>query len=62
MNRRLLIRELTAKGCVLLRHGGRHDLYFNPSNGRQAPIPRHSEIKETLCRVIRKQLGLKDLA
>ena len=58
MNRRAFIRELVRMGCVLLRHGARHDLYFNPANGRQAPIPRHSEIKETLCQMIRKQLGL----
>jgi len=58
MNRRTLIRELAAQGCVLLRHGSRHDVYLNPANGRQAPIPRHSEIKNTLCRLIRKQLGL----
>jgi hypothetical protein len=53
-----LIRELAASGCVLLRHGSRHDLYLNPVNGRQAPIPRHGEIKESLVRLIRKQLGL----
>jgi hypothetical protein len=58
MNRRALIRELAAQGCVLLRHGSRHDLYLNPANGRQAPIPRHNEIKDSLCRMIRKQLGL----
>ena len=27
-------------------------------HGRQAPIPRHGEIKESLVRLIRKQLGL----
>jgi len=58
MNRRALIRELAAKGCVLLRHGSRHDVYLNPANGRQAPIPRHGEVKESLVRLIRKQLGV----
>ena len=58
MNRRALIRELAANGCVLLRHGSRHDLYLNPVNGRQAPIPRHGEVKDSLVRLIRKQLGL----
>jgi len=58
MNRRALIRELTARGCVLLRHGSRHDVYLNPANGRQAPIPRHNEVQESLCRLIRKQLGI----
>jgi mRNA interferase HicA len=58
MNRRALIRELAAHGCVLLRHGSKHDVYLNPANGRQAPIPRHNEVKDSLCRMIRKQLGL----
>jgi len=58
VKRQVLIRELEAAGCVLVRHGGRHDLYRNPTNGRQAPVPRHREIAETLCDVIRKQLGL----
>ena len=40
MKRQALIRELTAAGCVLQRHGKRHDIYRNPANGRQAPVPR----------------------
>lgn len=58
MNRRLFLRELAASGCVLLRHGARHDVYFNPVNGRHAPVPRHNEIKTSLCQLIRKQLGV----
>jgi len=49
-----------AWGCELVRHGSRHDIYTNPVNGRRAPVPRHSEIKESLCRLIRKQLALPD--
>jgi len=56
---REFLRELVAAGCYLKRHGGRHDLYTNPKNGKVAPVPRHSEIKDTLANVIRKQLGLK---
>lgn len=44
---------------MLHRHGGRRDLFLNPKNGRKAPVPRHGEIKESLCRVIRKQLDLE---
>ncbi len=58
MKRRELIRELEAAGCVLLRHGRRHDLYRNPVNGQQAPVPRHTEIADSLCALIRRQLGL----
>jgi mRNA interferase HicA len=58
MKRRDFIRELEQAGCEFVRHGSRHDLYRNPANGNRAPVPRHREIKETLCRQIRKQLGL----
>ncbi|MEW6102973.1 MAG: type II toxin-antitoxin system HicA family toxin [bacterium] len=58
MKRYDFIRELVDKGCYLKRHGAKHDIYVNPKQGKKAPIPRHLEIKESLCRLIRKQLGL----
>ncbi|HSQ08240.1 MAG TPA: type II toxin-antitoxin system HicA family toxin [Chromatiaceae bacterium] len=58
MKRGTFIRELVDAGCYLSRHGKRHDLYVNPSNGKQAPVPRHSELKDSLCLLIRKQLGI----
>lgn len=59
MKRSAFLREVAQKGCVLHRHDGRLDLYLNPANGRKAPVPRHDEIKDSLCRVIRKQLDLE---
>jgi len=53
-----LIRQLRASGCVLLRHGGRHDIYFNPETGQKQPVPRHREIDEALAKHIRKFLGI----
>ncbi len=58
MKRSELIRELTEAGCVLLRHGARHDVYQNPATGRKQPVPRHSEIDEHLARHIKKHLGV----
>ncbi len=58
MKRKRFIQELEAAGCVFQRHGGNYDLFMNPKNGRKAPVPRHQEIKDTLCVLIRKQLGL----
>jgi len=52
------IRELVKAGCYLKRHGKKHDIYANPNNGKQAPVPRHAEIKESLCKLIRNQLGI----
>ncbi len=60
MRRLEFIRGLETAGCVLLRHGKRHDIYRNPVNGRQAPVPRHREIADTLCAIIRRQLGLDE--
>jgi hypothetical protein len=58
VKRQAFLRELEQAGCELVRHGRRHDVFRNPANGRQAPVPRHREIAGTLCKIIRKQLGL----
>jgi len=59
LNRRDFIRELAQKGCVLERHGKKHDLYLNTRTGKKSPVPRHNEIKNSLCQLIRKQLGIE---
>jgi len=43
-------------GCVLLRHGSKHDWYQNPKTKVTQPIPRHREIKEHLAKRILKML------
>ncbi len=58
MKRNEFIREMVNAGCYLKRHGAKHDIYVNPKNGKKAPVPRHSKIKESLCKLIRKQLAL----
>ena len=58
MNRGKFIKELVKAGCYLKRHGKKHDIYANPGTGRQSPVPRHHETKESLCTLIRKQLGV----
>lgn len=55
VKRNAFIRELEQAGCEFVRHGGRHDLYRNPSASLQAPVPRHREIAKSLCKVIRRQ-------
>jgi mRNA interferase HicA len=59
VKRREFLRELASAGCHLKRHGKKHDLYVNPRNGRKVPVPRHTELKDSLCRLIRAQLGLE---
>jgi mRNA interferase HicA len=58
LSRRDFVRELVRARCSLKRHGRNHDVYMNPANGRTAPVPRHCEIKDSLCELIRRQLGL----
>jgi len=54
MKRVDLIRTIEGFGCQLIRHGGKHDWYQNPSTGVSQPVPRHREIKERLAqRIIR---------
>jgi len=60
MKRKELIRQLLNSGCVLFRHGGRHDVYMNPSNGKKQPVPRHAEVDDMLARHIKKYLGISD--
>ena len=59
MKRRELIRGIKKEGCILLRPGSRHDIYINPETGQKQPVPRHTEIENTLARHIRKYLGLE---
>lgn len=39
-----LVRRLESAGCLLVRHGGKHDWYTNPRTGAHQPVPRHREI------------------
>jgi mRNA interferase HicA len=57
MKRKELIKRITSAGCVLVRHGARHDLYRNPKTGKKQPIPRHNEIDENLANHILKELA-----
>ena len=59
MKRHELIQQLTNQGCVLYRHGARHDIYLNPTTGQKQPVPRHTEIDDALAKHIKKYLGLK---
>jgi len=60
MKRRDLLRRLGQAGCQLKRHGANHDIYENPTTNRKAPVPRHREIPESLCRLILRQRDIAD--
>jgi mRNA interferase HicA len=56
MKRTDLVRKIEQLGCVLIRHGGKHDWYQNPNSNVSQPIPRHREINDHLAQHILKVL------
>lgn len=58
MKRRQLLRHLSKHGCLLLREGGRHSVYWNPQTFQTTAIPRHTEILEPVAVKICKDLGI----
>lgn len=58
MKRSELVRQLVAAGCVLYRHGAKHDIYLNPANGKKQPVPRHTEIENQLAKHIKRHLAV----
>jgi len=60
MKRRELIKRLEEMGCVLVRHGARHDWYTNLDTKQSQPVPRHADIDENLARHILRKLGVPD--
>jgi len=55
-----LIRHLESHGCRLLREGGNHSIYLNPSTRTVSTVPRHREINEFLARRICRSLDIDE--
>ncbi|MFH1050759.1 MAG: type II toxin-antitoxin system HicA family toxin [bacterium] len=58
MKRKDFIRYLEKHGCLFLREGGNHTIYYNPSNNKTSTIPRHNEIFDYLTNKICKDLEI----
>ncbi len=58
MKRQDLIKHVQAHGCMLLREGSKHSVYFNPQNNQTSAIPRHRELNDFLARKICRDLGI----
>ena len=61
MNRRYLIRHIISEGCIFLREGAKHSVFFNPLTRRSSTVPRHSEIDNYLAKKICQDLGIKPI-
>jgi predicted RNA binding protein YcfA (HicA-like mRNA interferase family) len=57
MKRTDLLKLISAKGALLVRHGGNHDIYIQPRTGNTEPVPRHNEIKEFMAKKIIRNLS-----
>lgn len=53
-----LEKHLRKNGCLLIREGGNHAIYRNPSINKNVPVPRYREIKNALVKAICKQLEI----
>jgi predicted RNA binding protein YcfA (HicA-like mRNA interferase family) len=60
MKRRALIRHLENHGCLFLREGTKHTIYWNPRVRKTSSVPRHTEIPEPLARKICKDLDVAE--
>lgn len=60
MKRRDFIKYLTGEGCVFVREGAKHSVFFNPAARRSSTVPRHTEIHHFLVRKICRDLGIPE--
>ena len=58
MKRNALLKHLRRHGCELIREGGNHSWWGNPSRNLRSSVPRHTEINDQLARKICKDLGV----
>lgn len=61
MKRKDLIKYLVKEGCIFLREGANHSLFFNPLLKKISTVPRHNEIDNNLAKKICKDLGITPL-
>ena len=59
MKRTDLIRHLTKQGCIFVREGSRHSVFYNSLTRRSSTVPRHSEIDNFLSKKICRDLGIE---
>lgn len=59
MKRNDLIKHLRENGCVFIREGARHSVFFNPSIKKLSTLPRHAEIDNFLAKKICRDLGVE---
>ena len=59
MRRNDLIRHLCKNGCIFIREGAKHSVFFNPLMKKSSTMPRHIEINNFLAKKICRDIGVK---
>ncbi|MBI2612114.1 type II toxin-antitoxin system HicA family toxin [Candidatus Gottesmanbacteria bacterium] len=59
MKRQDLIRHLKDNGCLFVREGAKHSVFYNPLNRRTSTVPRHKEVNKFLAKKICRDLGIE---
>ena len=59
MKRTDLVRHILRQGCLFVREGASHSVFFNPEYKRTSTVPRHKEINDFLAKKICKDLGIQ---
>ncbi|MDR1973452.1 MAG: type II toxin-antitoxin system HicA family toxin [Bacteroidales bacterium] len=54
-----LKRKLRRGGCYFVRQGSNHEVWFSPITNAIFTVPRHTDTKPNLVKVISKQSGVK---
>ena len=58
MKKSQLLQYLAEHNCPVKREGSNHTIVINLKTGKRTCIPRHNELKDSLCNEICKQLGI----
>ena len=53
-----LIKHIRKYGCVFIREGSSHSVWYNPLTGRTSTVPRHTEINTHTGKKICEDLGV----
>jgi hypothetical protein len=48
---------LKKQGAIFVKHGKKHDQYFQPATGKVDQVPRHPDISEDTAKSIIKNLA-----
>jgi len=58
MKRQKLVKYILGNGCIFVREGAHHSIFFHPETRRTSTVPRHNEINDFLAKKICKDLGI----